>query len=213
MGRGARGLAAFAAVAWAVVGHGAAADGVTTVAALARATHFHGLAVDAADPTRVYLATHHGLYAVGADGTARAVSKDRHDFMGFAAHPTEPDVLFSSGHPAHGGNLGFMVSTDRGVTWRKRADGVGGPVDFHQMDVSKADPRVVYGVHDGLQVSRDGGKTWATAAPAPPTCCRSRPRLRPPIRFMPRPCRACCGAPTAVARGRARIRNAPPRPW
>lgn len=168
MGRGARGLAAFAAVAWAVVGHGAAADGVTTVAALARATHFHGLAVDAADPTRVYLATHHGLYAVGADGTARAVSKDRHDFMGFAAHPTEPDVLFSSGHPAHGGNLGFMVSTDRGVTWRKRADGVGGPVDFHQMDVSKADPRVVYGVHDGLQVSRDGGKTWATAAPAPP---------------------------------------------
>lgn len=165
--RGARGLAAFA-VAWAVLGHSAAAEDVTTVAALARATHFHGLAVDTADPARVYLATHHGLFAVSGDGTARAISKDRHDFMGFTAHPTDPGILFSSGHPAHGGNLGFMVSTDRGVTWRKRADGVGGPVDIHHMDVSKADPRVVYGVHDGLQVSRDGGKTWATVASAPP---------------------------------------------
>ncbi len=88
--------------------------------------------------------------------------------MGFTAHPSEPSTLFSSGHPARGGNLGFMVSTDRGVTWRKRADGVGGPVDFHQMDVSKADPRVVYGVHDGLRVSRDSGKTWATVASVPP---------------------------------------------
>jgi photosystem II stability/assembly factor-like uncharacterized protein len=168
MRRATLGLAALAVGGLIWPADGAAEDTATTVAALARATHFHGLAVDAADPARVYLATHHGLYAVTADGKARAVSKERHDFMGFTAHPSEPNTLFSSGHPERGGNLGFMVSTDRGVTWRKRADGVGGPVDFHQMDASKVDPRVIYGVHDGLQASRDGGATWTTVGPAPP---------------------------------------------
>ncbi len=33
----------------------------TTVSALAKETHFHGIAVDPSEPSRVYLATHHGL--------------------------------------------------------------------------------------------------------------------------------------------------------
>lgn len=139
----------------------------TTVAALARETHFHGIAVDAGDPKRLFLATHHGLYAVGEDGKARRISEWRDDFMGFTPHPTEPAVLYASGHPAGGGNLGFVVSTDGGRSWRKLADGLGGPVDFHQMDVSKADPRVVYGVHGALQRSADGGRTWTRIGPPP----------------------------------------------
>jgi photosystem II stability/assembly factor-like uncharacterized protein len=137
-----------------------------TVAALAKETHFHGIAVDAADPSRLFLATHHGLYVTRADGKAQLISEVR-DYMGFTAHPTDAQTLFASGHPAGGGNLGFIISRDGGRTWTKLSDGVDGPVDFHQMDVSKADPKVVYGVYDSLQRSDDGGSTWRRVGPAP----------------------------------------------
>jgi photosystem II stability/assembly factor-like uncharacterized protein len=144
-----------------------AIDDATTVAALAPQTHFHGLAVDAKDPSRLFLATHHGLYAVGMDDMARRVSEAKNDFMGFTAHPREAGTLFSSGHPPAGGNLGFLVSHDSGRNWTKLSDGVGGPVDFHQMDVSKLDPKVIYGVFRGLQKSTDGGLSWSMVGPMP----------------------------------------------
>jgi photosystem II stability/assembly factor-like uncharacterized protein len=145
----------------------AAADETAAVSTLARQTHFHGLAVDANDPMRLFLATHHGIYAVGQDGMARRISEATNDHMGFTPHPTDRLVLFSSGHPPEGGNLGFMTSADGGRSWRKLADGVGGPVDFHQMDVSKANPNVIWGVYRGLQRSADGGRSWAMVGPAP----------------------------------------------
>lgn len=103
---------------------------------------------------------------MGIDGRAQRISEVR-DYMGFTAHPTDATVLFASGHPIGGGNLGFIVSRDGGRTWTKLSDGIGGPVDFHQMDVSKADPRVLYGVYQSLQRSTDGGKTWQLVGPAP----------------------------------------------
>jgi photosystem II stability/assembly factor-like uncharacterized protein len=141
--------------------------GETTVSALAGETHFHGLAVDPRDPDRLYLATHHGLFLVGPAGTAQPISESRDDFMGFTPHPADPNVLYASGHPPGGGNLGFIVSRDGGKSWSKLADGVGGPVDFHQMDVSKHDPKVIYGVYGGLQRSADGGRSWTMIGPAP----------------------------------------------
>lgn len=143
------------------------AAGDLTVAALAKQTHFHGIAVDARDTSRLYLATHHGLFVVGPDGKATPLSQSRDDFMGFTAHPADPLVLYASGHPERGGNLGFIVSTDGGRTSTKLASGVGGSVDFHQMDVSKADPKVICGVYGEVQRSADGGKTWSKISPAP----------------------------------------------
>lgn len=143
------------------------AEASTTVEALAGATHFHGIAVDPADPSRLYLATHHGLYAVAPDGTAERLSPVL-DFMGFTPHPTDPLILYASGHPAGGGNLGFIASEDGGRSWSQLAEGAGGPVDFHQMDVSPADPETIYGTYGGnLQISRDGGKEWQVVGPAP----------------------------------------------
>ncbi|MEX2127241.1 MAG: exo-alpha-sialidase [Xanthobacteraceae bacterium] len=138
----------------------------TTIAALSKETHFHGIAVDAADSSRIFLATHHGLYVVGTDGKAQLISEVR-DYMGFTAHPTDAAILFASGHPAGGGNLGFIASKDGGRSWTKLSNGVGGPVDFHQMDVSKSDPRVIYGVYQSLQRSTDGGQTWQVVGPPP----------------------------------------------
>lgn len=139
-----------------------------SVTDLTQQTHFHGLAVDRADPSRLYLATHHGLYAVGGDGTAKLISDDRNDYMGFTPHPSDTATLYASGHPAGGGNMGVLVSKNGGKTWQRIATGVNGPVDFHQMDVSPADPQVLYGAYAGsLQISRDGGATWSVVGPAP----------------------------------------------
>jgi photosystem II stability/assembly factor-like uncharacterized protein len=143
----------------------AAADSVP-LAELDTQTHYHGLAVDPADPSRLYLATHHGFYRIGADGMATRLSQVQ-DFMGFTPHPTDPSVLYASGHPSNGGNLGFLMSIDGGANWTQVSPGADGPVDFHQMDVSPADPQVIYGVYGGLQVSRDGGETWEIAGQPP----------------------------------------------
>ncbi len=138
-----------------------------TISEIAEKTHFHGIAVDPRDASRVYLATHHGFFVVGPDGMAKRVSENADDFMGFTPHPTDPSILYASGHPASGGNLGIIMSTDGGRNWSRIAKGVNGPVDFHQMDASKADPKVIYGVHGDLQVSRDGGHSWQRGGTAP----------------------------------------------
>jgi photosystem II stability/assembly factor-like uncharacterized protein len=144
------------------------ADTTTRLAKLAGETHFHGIAVDANDPTRLYLATHHGFFLVTTDGNATRLSNNGNDYMGFTPHPTDPSVFYASGHPASGGNTGFIESRDGGRSWHQLSAGVGGPVDFHQMDVSRADPKTIYGVFRGLQVSQDGGHTWTQAAQTPP---------------------------------------------
>lgn len=136
----------------------------TTVANLAEKTHVHGIAVDPNDPSRLLIATHHGFHIASSDGAVNQVSETSDDFMGFTPHPADASVLYASGHPGRGGNLGFIESRDGGRTWRQLSEGAAdyGAVDFHTMDVSKADPAVVYGVYRELQVSRDGGRTWQT---------------------------------------------------
>jgi hypothetical protein len=136
---------------------------------LLRATHVHGLAVDRGRSGTLLIATHHGLHALDLEtGMTEQLSEHVDDLMGFTPHPTDPDTLFASGHPALGGNLGFIASTDGGRSWTRLSPGVDGPVDFHQIDVSPADHATVYGAYAGrLQVSRDGGQSWQVVGPAP----------------------------------------------
>jgi hypothetical protein len=123
------------------------AEAATTVYELAQVTHFHGLAVAPAETSRLYLATHDGLFIVESDGTANPLSDRRDDLTGFTPHPTKASILYASGHPAGGGNLGFIASEDGGRSWSQLAEGAGGPVDFHQMDVSSAAPETIYGAY------------------------------------------------------------------
>ena len=133
---------------------------------LNKSTHIHGLAVDRNDSSRLLIATHHGLFRAGPDGSAERISEIQ-DFMGFNAHPSDRETLYASGHPAGGGNLGFIASTDQGATWRQISPGANGPVDFHQMSVSPANPKTIFGVYGDIQISRDGGQNWSVVAPAP----------------------------------------------
>lgn len=123
----------------------ASASETVPTSSLRAHTHVHGLAVDRTDPSHILIATHHGIYRADFQGKATLISPVQ-DFMGFSAHPSAPGSLMASGHPPAGGNLGFIVSADGGRSWVKRSDGVGGPVDFHQLTVSTANPSVLYGV-------------------------------------------------------------------
>lgn len=135
-----------------------------------KASHVHGLAVDRGDSNRLYLATHNGLYTLVNDTEVQWVGKSLDDFMGFSPHPTNPKILFSSGHPKGGGNIGFQKSTDAGVSWEKISNAnPSGPADFHAMFVHPANPDHIYGWYK-LRVHRslDGGQTWEILPNQPP---------------------------------------------
>lgn len=137
-----------------------------TLAELPQHTHYHGIAFNRSGTSVLLLATHHGLFAVDKDGTATRVSPVQ-DFMGFSPDPSNPLSYYASGHPATGGNSGFLRSADGGASWTQLSEGVNGPVDFHQMDVSPVDPKIIYGSYGKLQVSRDAGSTWTIAGDPP----------------------------------------------
>lgn len=130
--------------------------------------HIHGLDIPGWDADAVYVSTHQGLVRIDEEGSWRWVGEQRHDFMGFTAHPTEKGVLYSSGHPGSGSDLpnpiGFMVSEDGGQTWQPRE--LTGQADFHTM-ATGPDGEVVYGWNGageaGLYRSRDGGHSWEQA--------------------------------------------------
>ena len=138
-----------------------------TLADLNTQTHYHGIAVNRVGTAKLLLATHHGLFALDETGAATLVSPVQ-DFMGFSPHPTEALSYFASGHPATGGNLGFIASKDGGANWEQVSPGLDGPVDFHQLDVSPADSLVVYGVYGNVQRSADGGQSWTKTGDTPP---------------------------------------------
>ncbi len=138
-----------------------------TLEMLAGKTHYHGIAFARSGSATLLLASHHGLFALDKNGEATQVSPIQ-DYMGFSPDPVDPLSYYASGHPAGGGNSGFLKSIDGGASWKQLSPGVGGPVDFHQMDVSPADPKTIYGSFGELQISRDGGQNWSIAG-TPPT--------------------------------------------
>ncbi len=150
-------LAALAGLGVAVFAIRSSADEILPIAKLSARTHIHGLAVDRRDPSYLLIATHHGLFRAGPDGQATRISEIQ-DFMGFNPHPGDPNRLYASGHPAQGGNLGFIGSDDAGKTWTQISSGVDDPVDFHQLAVSGADPRTIYGVYQGSRSAAMPGR-------------------------------------------------------
>ncbi len=127
--------------------------------------HIHGLAVDPFEPEVVWVAAHGGLLRI-RNGRWEWVGTHTYDHMGFLAHPHQPRVLLTSGHPGprdrRPNPLGVEVSRDGGRSWQPLA--LAGEADFHAAAQGVSDPRVLYGWNVsgrvGLYRSRDGGSTW-----------------------------------------------------
>lgn len=147
----------------------AAADSASaeSLGDLVQHTHIHGISYNRVEGSAAFiLATHHGVYAVEPNGAASRISAPQ-DFMGFTADPSDPLRYLGSGHPAEGGNSGVIETRDGGMTWREIAVGVKGPVDFHALSISLADPSYAYGAFGGVHVSTDGGKSWKVSGSLP----------------------------------------------
>lgn len=141
--------------------------------------HLHGLAYDDSRGI-VYLATHYGLFVLKDDKSLYKLGAATDDFMGFSLHPGNPQIIFASGHPRTGGNIGVIKSGDGGVSWKRIFSGLRGEsVDFHSMAISSADPNVLIGYFDGrLYVTEDGGGSWRfTFGNLPPGPCWGAPCL------------------------------------
>ncbi len=129
--------------------------------------HIHGLAVDRGDPEVLYVATHTGLVRLRPKARPEWVGTHRFDLMGFTAHPTDMNVVFASGHPdaptyrQEGvGNLGVLVSTDGGRSWRSVA--LKGRADFHALTYSPHAGGQLYGwsVAGQIGLYRISTGTW-----------------------------------------------------
>jgi photosystem II stability/assembly factor-like uncharacterized protein len=129
-----------------------------------RQNHIHGIGFDSQNQ-RLFVATHYGIF-IWQNNKLFQLGDNRDDFMGFSLHPTNPNVIYTSGHPARGGNMGVMRSEDGGVTFKKILEGLQGEhVDFHAMTISVANPKILYGWFKGkLYRTKDGGITWGFAS-------------------------------------------------
>ncbi|HEX7257977.1 MAG TPA: YCF48-related protein [Nitrososphaeraceae archaeon] len=118
----------------------------------------------------IYLATHNGLYNKKQDSSWVKVGNDKSDLMGFVINPTKEGVMYSSGHPVNGGNLGFRMSTDSGKTWQTISKVTDNPIDFHAMSISPVNNKILYGSPGGgyaLFITKDEGKSWSSIASIP----------------------------------------------
>jgi hypothetical protein len=122
--------------------------------------HIHGIGYDSQNE-RLFVATHFGLFVLKEEQLYQ-IGRSRDDFMGFSLNQRDPDIIYTSGHPRTGGNLGVMRSEDAGLNFERISQGTAmGPVDFHSMALSFADPGILYGVFKGqLYRSRDAGNSW-----------------------------------------------------
>ena len=124
------------------------------------------LAVSRADPDRVYVLfeavePEDGLYRSDDRGQSwRLVTSDNvlnnrpFYYTNVDADPTNADVVYVNNGP------GFHKSTDGGETWIRIPVPHG---DNHDMWINPNDPNLFIQSNDGgVNVTRDGGKTWST---------------------------------------------------
>ena len=122
--------------------------------------HIYGLGYDS-ENQRLFVATHYGIF-IWKEGQLFQLGENRDDFMGFSLHPINPKIVYTSGHPRSGGNMGVVKSEDGGITFKPIFRGLGREsVDFHSMAISPANSKILYGWFQGkLYRSTDGGLSW-----------------------------------------------------
>ncbi len=138
--------------------------------------------IDPRDPNRIYAATwqHHrtvAAYVGGGPESGLHMSEDGGETwveltngipegnkgkIGLAVSPQNPDVLYAA-IELDRRTGGVWRSENRGASWEKMSDAVGGGTGPHYYTELYASPHQfdrVYMVSNTSQVSEDGGKTW-----------------------------------------------------
>lgn len=86
--------------------------------------------------------------------------------VGLAISPANPDVVYALVEAARGAG-GLFRSEDAGANWQKRGSYVPGSAQYYQeLFLHPTDVDTLYSVDVYLQVTTDGGKTWANAGEA-----------------------------------------------
>lgn len=119
------------------------------------------------DTVSLYIATQYGLLRAGPDGMASLVPGLKASLTSLAVNPENPRMMLASGYAAGGDKPGVMMSSDGGGSWTRISDGADGAAAFGAMDISRADPDVVYALSNGLRISRDAGRTWKSGGRLP----------------------------------------------
>src|SRR5262249_32696538 len=110
----------------------------------------------------------YGIF-IWKEGKFFQLGQRRDDFMGFSLHPSNPDVIYTSGHPKSGGKTWVMKSENGGMIFERIFLGLNGEsVDFHSMIISPANPNVPYGA---LRVLPLTVKKKPRSTPGHPTDC------------------------------------------
>lgn len=83
--------------------------------------------------------------------------------IGLAVTPAAPDLVYAI-FQAKGSSSGFYRSEDAGETWKKMSSYIAGSPQYYQeIFVDPNDPQRIYSMDVYMQVSEDGGATWAGA--------------------------------------------------
>ena len=126
--------------------------------------HVHGVARNPADD-RVYIATHDGLFRIGAEAGPTRIGPVI-DLMGFTV--AGPNHFYASGHPGVGVDLpnpvGLIESRNGGQAWTPLSRQ--GQSDFHTLTSSRAG--IVGFDGEQLAVTSDG-HTWQQLVPPVPS--------------------------------------------
>ena len=143
----------------------------------------HGVGLFNTVDGTLYLATNNGLYSKHQNSTWVQVGNDKSDITGFVINPKKDGVMYSSGYPPTGGNLGFRMSRDSGNTWMAISSVTGkssvktvslltgiNPIAFNSIAISPVNTEILYGSsEDGdiLYMTNDEGKTWSAKTAIP----------------------------------------------
>jgi mono/diheme cytochrome c family protein len=113
---------------------------------------------------RVFIATEYGLLRANPNGLSELMEAPEFGLTGMAASPANPNLVLASGFTRDDKTPTMLKSTDGGTSWEVllKAEKTLRAITF-----SPSNPDVIYALSNDLNISRDGGATWATIGTLP----------------------------------------------
>lgn len=117
--------------------------------------------------TNLLMATEYGLLRATPGGTSQRVGSLDVALSTLAIQPGDPGRLFLSGFGADGNPVGLFTSADVGGEWTPALDNDQVRNALRSLAISPVNQSLMIALTDEIQISDDGGKTWAVAENTP----------------------------------------------